>query len=479
VLDPRSGELRCGSSRTILQEQPLKILLRLLARPGELVTREELRHELWPDDTFVDFEHSLNAAVKRLRAALGDDADAPRFIETVPRRGYRLIARTTGVSAAALALAALTVGVAVLASWAAIQRPVSDSGAHIVPSAYDEYMQGVRYRRQWQAGGCPEAVTHLRRAVAIDPSIADAYVQLAFCYAAPDRMHVPGAEAAPVARAALARALALDARSALAHSTLAYVKLVYDYDWDGARAECAVAMTLAPDGQADINCGELAYLTGHVDEGLARIREGVRRDPLNLDQQVAYGFALRNVGQFDEAIAQFRRILQYDAQWPSARFWLAYTLADRNRPDEAIPEYLEFLRLVVLEDRVDEVTSSLGVARRAGGADRFWRDELRLADDHIENRRAVWRQSNAFYSGPYSMARRCARVGDTRNAIAWLRRAYDYRHHLMVFVDREPLFVRFRETPSSQSYARVSACRADDIVAGPRTRPTPCRVGRV
>ena len=65
----------------------------MLERPGDVVTREELRQRLWPDGTFVDFEHSLNAAVKRLRAALGDDADNPRFVETLPRRGYRFIAR--------------------------------------------------------------------------------------------------------------------------------------------------------------------------------------------------------------------------------------------------------------------------------------------------------------------------------------------------------------------------------------------------
>ena len=74
-----------------LQEQPLEILRLMLERPGEVITREELRQRLWPEGTFVDFEHSLNAAIKRLRAALGDDADKPTFIETVPRRGYRFV----------------------------------------------------------------------------------------------------------------------------------------------------------------------------------------------------------------------------------------------------------------------------------------------------------------------------------------------------------------------------------------------------
>jgi TolB-like protein/Tfp pilus assembly protein PilF len=91
-LDVRSRELRRGATTVArLQEQPFEILRMILERPGEVVTREELQQRLWPNGTFVDFEHSLNAAVKRLRAALGDDASDPKFVETLPRRGYRFI----------------------------------------------------------------------------------------------------------------------------------------------------------------------------------------------------------------------------------------------------------------------------------------------------------------------------------------------------------------------------------------------------
>jgi Tol biopolymer transport system component/DNA-binding winged helix-turn-helix (wHTH) protein len=91
-LDVRSGELRKAGVRIMIQGQPLQVLIVLLEHPGELVTRDELRARLWPADTFVDFEHGLNAAVKRLRDTLGDAADTPLFIETVPRRGYRFSA---------------------------------------------------------------------------------------------------------------------------------------------------------------------------------------------------------------------------------------------------------------------------------------------------------------------------------------------------------------------------------------------------
>jgi TolB-like protein/Tfp pilus assembly protein PilF len=91
-VDMRARELRKGGIRVRLQDQPFEILAVMLEHPGEVVTRDELRQRLWPEGTFVDFEHSLNAAIKRLRAALGDDADNPRFVETLHRRGYRFIA---------------------------------------------------------------------------------------------------------------------------------------------------------------------------------------------------------------------------------------------------------------------------------------------------------------------------------------------------------------------------------------------------
>jgi Tol biopolymer transport system component/DNA-binding winged helix-turn-helix (wHTH) protein len=90
-LDLNAGELRRNGAKVKIQEQPFRILATLLERPGEIVTKEELRGKLWPADTFVDFDHGLNAAVRRLREALGDSAETPRFVETVARRGYRFI----------------------------------------------------------------------------------------------------------------------------------------------------------------------------------------------------------------------------------------------------------------------------------------------------------------------------------------------------------------------------------------------------
>jgi cholera toxin transcriptional activator len=100
-LDTKAGELRKQGRHIRLQEQPLQVLAALVERPGEVVSREELRQRLWSGDTFVDFDHSLNTAVNKLRDVLGDSAGSPRFVETVARKGYRFIAPVEREDAAA------------------------------------------------------------------------------------------------------------------------------------------------------------------------------------------------------------------------------------------------------------------------------------------------------------------------------------------------------------------------------------------
>jgi Tol biopolymer transport system component/DNA-binding winged helix-turn-helix (wHTH) protein len=152
-LDLESGELRKAGARLNLPDQPFRILTALVERPGQLVTREELRERIWSADTYVDFEHGLNAAIKRLRDVLGDSADSPRFIETLPRRGYRLIAEVSRTvepqaiaeaaaaqsatsaaserrlhpTAVALAVVVLVLAVGSAVWWAARARPSGES----------------------------------------------------------------------------------------------------------------------------------------------------------------------------------------------------------------------------------------------------------------------------------------------------------------------------------------------------------------
>ena len=100
--DPTTGELRRQGVRVKLNTQPFQLLCLLLDRPGQLLTREEICRELWPNDTFVDYEHGVNSAINRIREALGDTASSPRFVETLARRGYRFVAPVERVENGAL-----------------------------------------------------------------------------------------------------------------------------------------------------------------------------------------------------------------------------------------------------------------------------------------------------------------------------------------------------------------------------------------
>ena len=134
-LDSGTGELRKdGILRPRVQGQPLEVLLHLLARPGDVVTRDELRLQLWPVDTFVDYDHSLNTAVNKLREALADSADNPRFIQTIPRRGYRFIAsvRVVGDGAAAPAPDPQTPGAA-----AEVPAPAAEKSSFALSDSSD------------------------------------------------------------------------------------------------------------------------------------------------------------------------------------------------------------------------------------------------------------------------------------------------------------------------------------------------------
>ncbi|MGD0267828.1 MAG: winged helix-turn-helix domain-containing protein [Candidatus Sulfotelmatobacter sp.] len=141
-LDLRARELRKHGVRIKLQDQPFQILALLLEKPGEIVTREELRERLWPADTFVDYDHSLNSAVKKLRQALSDDPDVPRFIETLPRRGYRFIAPVGDGSARASAE---------LESPSSTSSP-AQSPAESSPAAVSQAAPRSHHWKLWAAG---------------------------------------------------------------------------------------------------------------------------------------------------------------------------------------------------------------------------------------------------------------------------------------------------------------------------------------
>jgi cholera toxin transcriptional activator len=122
-VDSTTGELRRNGVRVKLNSQPLQVLFMLLDRPGEMLTREEICRELWPDGTFVDYEHGVNSAVNRLREALGDKASNPRFVETLARRGYRFLVPVVLVPVVLAPVEQIAVGAGQISDERAVAPP--------------------------------------------------------------------------------------------------------------------------------------------------------------------------------------------------------------------------------------------------------------------------------------------------------------------------------------------------------------------
>ena len=487
-LDVRSGELFKGRKRLKVPNQSIEILLALIDRPGQLVTREELCQRLWRENTFVDFEHGLNAAVRRLREALGDIADSPRFIETLPRRGYRFIGRfddpvtvvpqTQPASRASrrgwmiAAMLALVV-IALLAFPARWRRgevtrgttransPASSAGialrpqASVKPAAFDAYVRGMSLRRRWQEGGCRTAVDELERAVAEDPSLADAHAALAWCYAFPARTGLPAAVVGPKATHEATAALALNPAISLAHVALGFVKHRIDYDWAVAEHEFKLALDLDPlDPDALFSFGEFLYATGKDNEGIARLRTALVADPSNADRNTALGVAFMLNHHYDESIHQLANTLALNPEWATARRWLANAYEVTGDRDRSIAEYLVTLERVLVPSRSRAIIATLKNIYDKKGWHAFWEHELDLAEAERREPGSIWQSNYARQVSPYYMSWRYARLGKRDVALSSLQQAYEQRDHMMVFIKMDPLLDTLHDDPAFKDIAR-------------------------
>ena len=148
--DLDGGELRKNGLKVPLPSQPFQVFAILLEHSGKIVSREELRHQVWPDGTFVDFDHGLNTAITKIRTALGDSAENPRFVETLPRRGYRFIAPVDGASPPAVSQNGQLAGPA---DESAAVLPAQASSSAVIAAA--------KQHRWWVAGGVFAVLTLL------------------------------------------------------------------------------------------------------------------------------------------------------------------------------------------------------------------------------------------------------------------------------------------------------------------------------
>jgi TolB-like protein/Tfp pilus assembly protein PilF len=531
-----------------MERIPMDLLILLVRENGRLVSRDEIIERLWGKDIFFDTDNSINTAIRKIRRALGEDPEKPRYIETVQGKGYRFKSRTdavTGITApleevdrSRIMLAVLPfenlsgdagqeyfsdglteetimrfgkmspqrlgviartssmaykrtdksvfqigqelgvdyvlegsvrreadrmrvtaqlirvrdqthlwadnfdrpsqsildihgeVGAAIAAQ---VQLELTPEGERQLRSqrpvnreAYDHYLRG---RYHWARLTPPElikAAEYFRKATQCDPEYALAYSGLADTLSAAITSEVPPRDVFPEAKAAIARALALDPESAEAHNADATIKFWFDWDFEGAEAATRKAISLNSNYfLAHLYLAHVLSNVGRHDEALETIRQARVLDPLSLLTNTMYGQFLYHAGQLETSIQQFRATL--DMEW---RFWIAHICLAKSYEQQRM--YSEALAAC---DAAWEFSGGNSEALSLAGYIHAVSGERAKAEAKIQQ---LLEQKAKRYVPSYSVALVFAGLGETETALQWLEQAIENRDvHIPFLLDHK------------------------------------------
>jgi DNA-binding winged helix-turn-helix (wHTH) protein/tetratricopeptide (TPR) repeat protein len=360
-LDLEACELRKSGRLIAIALQPFAVLAMLAGRPGEVVTREELRRELWGEDTHVDFDAGLNRCLSALRRVLGDSAHAPRFVETVPRRGYRFLVPVQRVTPPVPASAAPVVPaarvrsivlgmLAALALQTAGMARTSEAGKPGLPSpvldAQSDFEKGRRAIDEGPAGW-RRSVALFTRAAQRDPGFALARYGLADAYLRMAENGVLDADQAyPAARAAAIDALRIEDRAEV-RLVLAAVRLHYEFDWAGAERELLRARSLDPNLLSGAAAwAEYLSARGRHDEAVAAMKAAETREPACGEVLDDVALALYRARRLDEAEHRWRRWAEMEPDHVRPHYRLLFLYRREGRMEEAAREVQAVLERV-------------------------------------------------------------------------------------------------------------------------------------
>ncbi|MBZ5723100.1 MAG: winged helix-turn-helix domain-containing protein [Acidobacteriia bacterium] len=470
--DVRAGELRKSGVKVRIQQLPFRALTVLLSRPGEVVSREDLRQALWPEDVFVDFDQGISSAIRRLRDALGDTADNPVFIETVERRGYRWIApihpleppsqEKVLVAAPVPAkfspwrklLFALPVLALVFAVW--IFRPsyrsaragakygsASASGIHHAANreAEEYYLKGRFYWNKRTPESLNQAVDSFTQAIVQDSNYSDAYVGLADCYnLLREYTLMPASEAYPRALAAAKKAVELDDHSSEAHASLAFVSFFGMWDAATADREFRRAVALDPNN-ANAHHWYATYLLtlGRFDESLKQIDRAQALDPDSASILADKGMLLWRAGHRKEALRLLRQLEQADPDSVSPHRYLKLAYLEMGE----YPAYLSEMKkeALLLHD------ASLSAIEEAAERGFAARGERGMFDGLIEQQERAYAQGKL---SPFFLAQTYSREGNTQEALKYLEACYDRHSEEILNIDSDGTLNNLHPIPAFQ-----------------------------
>jgi len=422
-LDLAALELYREGEPLKLPPQPVRVLALLARGAGQVVTREELRRELWGDDTHVDFEGSLHSCIKQVRAALGDDASSPRFIETLPRRGYRFLPEvrsgaTRPSRRRGWLLAALAATVAVAGLFLSGMMSASSRRAHDASPEAREALLKARYLLNKPDDGEPTSLDaaerYFREAIDLDARLVEAHEGLA--EVSLRRGLSSGAlDAYEAAVASSERALALappDEPPAAALFSRAMGLWYGRWDWDGAGESFERALA-QDDELARAHHWYAYYLSGlgRHEEALREIERARELDPLSPAIQSDVGWFYFFAGRYEKALAASRRTLEIEP------------------------------RFVLAEDCIVECYLALG------RKDAAIREASRFAQHSFETLDALWRARLDSGRGPYDAGLAALRLGHEDEALELLREAVARRSLWLPVLRVDPRWSSIRDRP--------------------------------
>jgi TolB-like protein/DNA-binding winged helix-turn-helix (wHTH) protein/cytochrome c-type biogenesis protein CcmH/NrfG len=556
-VDFRERELRKRGIKVRLQEQPLCVLELLLETPGMIVTREDLRRRIWAADTFVDFDKSLYSAINRLRDALGDSRENPRFLQTVPRRGYRFIASVRGCVSRRLVLAVLPfknlsrdprdeylcdgiteelttqlacldpdklsliargsvmhvkekgqdaaeIGRSLRADcvltgstryssdrvrvsaqllqvhdqsylWGrnydremgdvlAIQNEIANDictevraklaesrGARpnkvtvVNPKANQMYLKGRYYLSKENQPGFMMAISLFEQCIAMDPTYAMAYAGLSAAHIRLGHWAAsPPSEAFPMARTAAQKAIALDDSLAEAHTALADVHFLYEWDWNAAESAYRKAISLNPNSVQTLRSysGFLIAMKRYPES--ATMAENARQiDPTSVYLNAFAAVQLYSTGQYAASIEAAKETLQMDSGYTTGHLFLGLNYLQTGRHDEAIEELQKAVTATGVRSSVAHVAYALALSGRTAQARKVLNE--------------LQQESRHSYVSPWLLALIYCGLGENDKVFDTLEECFRNREHDLVFANMWPQFDKLRSDPRWRAlFSRLS-----------------------
>lgn len=470
-VSPLLNLLARGDEQVRLEPRVMDVLVHLAKRADELVSKEELIEQVWKGRYVTD--DVLSVTIYSLRKAFGDDARRPRYVETISRRGYRLIAPVQSATAASTRVqtdllevpqlagaaaelprqpevrrprrylwltVAVTVALAVSAASAVWMLTVARHRRHVpTAEAHEAYLKGRYFLDQRSIRGWRQALEQFERAVALDPQDPAAQAGLADTYSAMSDFGVASpAEMRPRAMKAAQRALELDPRSAEGQEAVGRVQFLFDWDFAAAERSLARAVALDPDYMpAHQAMAWLKSARGQHAEAVAAARRALQLDPVNTARYTELAWVLALSGRHGEALMETERALQLNPRSFEAYLMKGWACELAGQADAAFAAYREGLRLSgVTEEslrRIEAVYRAEGLA----GYYRRW----------LNQRGGGTPMSDTWRAQLY------ARVGELDRAIESLEHAYQKREGALAWVNVEPSFQPLRSDARFQQIA--------------------------